>query len=405
MKLTGYIFFLLTCLTEYSYAQIQCAVDVTINEGVSIEMCADSPLSISASNGFVAYSWSGPETLSGQTITPQFSGQYIVAVEDGVGCISKDTIQVTINPNPTPTIVSSEGNPICENPGATTLSLTDVYSTYDWGGGNNSPTFFAPTIGTYSITVTDENGCSGQNSISITAFSFDLTQAPVSSCYGTSVSLVASGGTSYLWTTGATTDSIVVNPSTVTNYGVTISNGTCSEFFSETVQPITLLEYNLVDTLYLSPNDQETIEGPPGFESYNWFPSDQIFNPSIQNITFSGTESQIITMEATHSSGCIYSESVVIIIVEATIPNGFSPNGDSYNDFFVIPELEYTDGKIQIWNRWGDVVLDEEVYKNDWKGTCRTQLCLGNAELPEGTYFYHLTIHGIDFDGYITLKR
>ena len=69
-------------LSSYASAQIQCAVDVTINEGATITMCESSPTTISGLNGFVSYAWTGPETVTGQTITPQFSGQYVLAALD-----------------------------------------------------------------------------------------------------------------------------------------------------------------------------------------------------------------------------------------------------------------------------------------------------------------------------------
>ena len=89
-----------TFLTEFTNAQIQCAVDVQILEGDAITMCESSPQTISGSGGFVNYAWTGPETQVSQTITPNFSGQYVLAALDGTGCVSNDTIDVTIIPTP-----------------------------------------------------------------------------------------------------------------------------------------------------------------------------------------------------------------------------------------------------------------------------------------------------------------
>ncbi|HIP32206.1 MAG TPA: hypothetical protein EYG86_05545, partial [Crocinitomicaceae bacterium] len=122
-----------------SFSQIQCVVDVAINEGATISMCSNALTTISGSNGYVSYAWSGPEVLTGQTITPQFSGTYTLAATDAVNCISTVSIIVTINAAPTPTIISSEGNVICPSIG-TTLSTTIPYSTYDWGSGNTGAT-------------------------------------------------------------------------------------------------------------------------------------------------------------------------------------------------------------------------------------------------------------------------
>ena len=140
MKLTKNIFVLLLILFTLPFNGTSCVVDVTVVEGATIEMCADAPLTISGSNGFVSYAWTGPETIAGQTITPQFSGLYTVAATDGVGCISTASIQVTIYTNPTPIIVSSEGNPICPS-GGSTLSLSNPYVSYDWEVEIRAPHF------------------------------------------------------------------------------------------------------------------------------------------------------------------------------------------------------------------------------------------------------------------------
>ena len=405
MKLTKNIFVLLLILFTLPFNGTSCVVDVTVVEGATIEMCADAPLTISGSNGFVSYAWTGPETIAGQTITPQFSGLYTVAATDGVGCISTASIQVTIYTNPTPIIVSSEGNPICPS-GGSTLSLSNPYVSYDWGGGNTGATFFASGQGNYSVSVIDDKGCSGQGLITLTEHVFTLTSTSVSGCTGSTVVMTASGGTSYAWSTGETGNSIVVTPQVATNYSVIVTNGTCSETLTTTASPVTITDFDLVDTLYMGAGETESLTGPTsGFISYNWYPTDQIDNPLGATITITAESAHTLYMDATHSSGCVLSDSVVIIVVDLTIPNGFSPNDDGVNDLYVIPQLSELDGSVSIWNRWGDLVLEEDHYENDWNGTCKTMFCAGNGALPEGTYFYHITVGDVTFKGYLTLKR
>lgn len=398
------LLFLASCF--YSTGQVQCTVDITIDEGASVDMCSNALTSISGANGFVSYSWTGPEALSGQTITPQFSGVYTLSATDAVSCISTITIQVNINTPPVPVIVSSEGSVICPSVG-TTLSTTTPFVTYDWGGGVATSTFFVDSPASYTVTVTDANNCSGQESILISSFDFGLVSSAVSGCTSTGVALTASGGTGYAWSTGEFGNTIIVDPTAPTNYSVVITAGSCTETLSITVQPIELLEYELEDTIYVGVNENIFISGPEGFSAYEWTPDDQIDSPFSQGVNFSGTESQLLTVTATHPSGCTISDNVNVIVVDLSIPNGFSPNGDLKNEFFVIPELETEnyDAEITIWNRWGELVVEQSDYKNDWNGTCKTDLCLGSKKLPEGTYFYHINVHEVTFKGYITLKR
>jgi len=75
------------------------------------------------------------------------------------------------------------------------------------------------------------------------------------------------------------------------------------------------------------------------------------------------------------------------------IPQGFSPNGDGINDFFVIPGLNelYPNNSLQIFNRWGAEVLSASPYNNDWNGKAETGLNAGE-QLPVGTYWYILEL-------------
>jgi hypothetical protein len=99
------------------------------------------------------------------------------------------------------------------------------------------------------------------------------------------------------------------------------------------------------------------------------------------------------------------------------IPNGFSPNNDNINDFFVITLIcqssdgslsegefytEYPEAKVEIYNRWGNLVFEKEKYGNIqtwgntaawWDGRSTSGWNVGNDMLPPGTYFYILNFN------------
>jgi gliding motility-associated-like protein len=73
------------------------------------------------------------------------------------------------------------------------------------------------------------------------------------------------------------------------------------------------------------------------------------------------------------------------------IPQLFTPNGDGKNDVFVIRGLEqYTQNRIMIYNRWGNLVYEADGYLSDWNGTSNVKTALGDNILPVGTYYYIL---------------
>ena len=406
MKLGLFLNILIICFIYFKgNTQVQCAVDVTINEGSSIEMCENALETINTSVGFVSYDWSGPEVLTGGSITPSFSGQYVVAATDGIGCVSNDTIDVIINPIPVDAIISSEGNTLCPEDAGTTLSVSGSYTLVNWGGGILTPTNFVTEPGVYSVSVADANSCVAIFDITIDQPVFDLQFLSGAPCLAQATTLIATGGSSYLWSTGETTPNIVVNPASTTVFSVSITEGSCTQLLDIPVSVGEVSSFELPDTLYMAEGGVQFVGGPVDYESYYWYPTNQIDDSTASGINFYGPLTQTITLEATLSGGCVVVDQVRIIVVRLTIPTGFSPNLDNINDAFVIPELDTLRGALTVWNRWGDVVYETKEYKNDWAGTCESDFCFGDGNLPEGTYFYSIDVFGILFKGYITIRK
>lgn len=401
----SYILFSVCCFSTH-LVFAQCGVDVTIQEGAAISMCENAPETINASGGYVSYTWTGPETLSGQSIVPNFSGTYQVDAEDGVGCISSATIDVTINPVPVDNIISSEGNTLCPSSSGTVLSLSGTYALYQWSTGEMSPTITVDAGGTYSVGAADMNGCVGQFSIDIEEVVFGLANSQNGNCGSGSVALTASGGTSYLWSTGETGSTIVVSPASPTSYSVTITNGTCVEQLSTIATVVdNSPQYEMVDTLYIQPGDNQYILGPEGFDSYHWFPGHLVSDSTAQGVYFTGDSTVTLFVEAITDEGCYVLDQVTVVVVRLTIPTGFSPNDDNYNDAFVVPELDSLIAELTVYNRYGDIVYHSWEYENDWNGDCEGRGCIGDGRIPEGTYFYEIKVKDIVFKGYLTVKR
>jgi gliding motility-associated-like protein len=99
---------------------------------------------------------------------------------------------------------------------------------------------------------------------------------------------------------------------------------------------------------------------------------------------------------------------VLVIVDLLFIPNGFSPNGDGVNDFFVIDGLiAYPDHELYIINRWGDVIYKSKPYHNDWDGSSNTGLTIAGNHVTDGTYFYIFipSPGATPYRGYIELRR
>ena len=108
-------------------------------------------------------------------------------------------------------------------------------------------------------------------------------------------------------------------------------------------------------------------------------------------------------MDITSIDGCKSSDLVNIKVVrDFIVPNTFTPNGDGINDKWEIEFLSlYPNHHIQIFNRYGQVILDTKNYITPWDGTYK------GKPLPAGTYYYIIDLDGLRATkkGYITIIK
>ena len=94
---------------------------------------------------------------------------------------------------------------------------------------------------------------------------------------------------------------------------------------------------------------------------------------------------------------------VYVMCTELNFVNGFSPNDDGINDFFVIQGVQdYPNNVLKIYNRWGNLVYSKDNYDNTWNG----KWIQDSAPVPDGTYFYVWDNGaGKRYSGYIEIHR
>jgi gliding motility-associated-like protein len=83
----------------------------------------------------------------------------------------------------------------------------------------------------------------------------------------------------------------------------------------------------------------------------------------------------------------------------------FSPNGDGYNDTYIILNVETypANNSLKVYNRWGEVVYLASPYMNDWNGFGNRG---GAKQLPDGVYYFEFyNGKGNKANGKITIKR
>ena len=174
----------------------------------------------SSTSGLVFVSAStGEIDISASTV-----GSYVITYTDTDGETATDTISI----NALPTIVISASNSSICNGESTTLTASGG-SSYVWSNGENTPAItVSPTsTTTFTVTGTDSNGCTNTASQLITVNALPTVEisGTLTYCAGATTTLTATAGlSSYLWSTGETTQSINVTAGSYTVTG-TDSNG------------------------------------------------------------------------------------------------------------------------------------------------------------------------------------
>lgn len=147
------------------------------------------------------------------------------------GCTTTTTANIAVEALPVATITSSNGNSICQG-SATTLTAPAAAS-YAWNTGATTPTISVTAGGSYAVTITSAAGCVSNPSAPL---ALTVNQPPVVNvalsgpttfCLGSSVTLTATGGSSYLWNNGTSTAANTINTSG-TYFPICTDNNGCS---------------------------------------------------------------------------------------------------------------------------------------------------------------------------------
>ncbi len=125
---------------------------------------------VSASGGTLPYTykWNNPGMSTTATVTNLGPGTYTVTVTDGAACTATAQVSIAASLVPNVVIVGST-NANCSTPGSATASAsngTPAYS-YIWSNGETTVKAVNLSAGTYTVTVTDVNGCTATASVTI----------------------------------------------------------------------------------------------------------------------------------------------------------------------------------------------------------------------------------------------
>lgn len=247
----------------------------SINGNTSI--CQGSSTTLNAGSGYSSYIWSTGATT--QTISVSTGGTYTVTVTNAAGCQGSDQVNVTVNPNPTPSI--SGNTPFCQGNSAI-LDAGSGYSSYSWSTGASTQTINVSTANTFTVTVTNVTGCIGSTSTSTTVnplpSASTTPSGTVTTCNSSQTLTANSGaGLSYQWRFngsnigGAT--GISYNATASGNYDVVVTQSGCSS--ASTSVSVTLGTGSPVITssagTSICAGSNTVFTAPAGASAYQWY--------------------------------------------------------------------------------------------------------------------------------------
>jgi len=189
----------------------------------------------------------------------------------------------------------------------------------------------------------------------------------------------------------------------------------CGQFDNDTVNVI--FSKKPIADFYTSPTQIQVLLTDVNFSNtssydsnlFSWFFSNCNYSSNQKNIqyTFLDTGKYQITLLVSNQFNCKDSITKEIIVNEPNnvfVPNSFTPNNDGLNDTFKPIVPYYKTATLQIFNRWGDLILNTNNIEQGWDGKIK------GANAPNDVYVYKLFVEFLDgkaqkLDGHITLAR
>jgi len=193
-----------------------------VDLGNDTTICPATSLILNAGT-FASYAWSTSQSSASISINPASANNYSVTVTDANGCLSADTIHVSLFPWP----VVNLGNDTSLCAGETLMLNAGSFSSYLWTGGSNSQYLTVSATGTYSVTVTDGNSCHNSDNISVTFHSLPAADLGADQviCDGNPQILDAGIFSAYLWSDMSTGQTLSVSSPGIYSVTVTDENG------------------------------------------------------------------------------------------------------------------------------------------------------------------------------------
>lgn len=312
--------------------------------------CTGSTITLGVTGTNTAtYAWAGPNGFTSTSANPTVTtsataihaGVYTITGTSSLGCTQTATVQVNVNPIPTAT--ANAPLQVCLN-GTANLSVSSnpAGASYSWSGPAGftstaaNPTIASVTnanVGTYSVSVTDINGCTATTTTSISLYSapdVKITPTALAVCEQSPITLTASGASTYSWTGPNGFTSTSANPTVTASASMTqhagvytvtgVSGDNCSAIATVNVMVnpkpmVTATTVVAVNCSGVPLTLSATTDGTS--PSYSWTGPNSFTSTAaspVVSATATAAMSGTYTVTVTDSKGCIGTASVAVTV-------------------------------------------------------------------------------------------
>jgi gliding motility-associated-like protein len=344
---------------------------ISVDIGPDRFKCNNDTLRLTAPPGFISYKWSADYNISSLTgaqviVNPLVDTIYSIAAEKTPGCFGFDTVRITVYTSPP--IHLGADTAICKND-MVTLDAGAGFATYQWSTGNNQQQQPTGTAGTYWVKAVTINSCFSTDTFKLVVY--DLPQPNLGPdsvvCTGQPRILYTPGHyASYEWSTGAASETIVVN--TTGKYWLTVTDDNRCKGSDTTLIPSVVNPPGVSlgpDTALCSYGKLELHPSQP-YDRYLW-------NTGASSSSITINRPGLYWLQVTDENNCTARDTLMVAQKDCLeglyVPNAFSPNGDGTNDVF--RPLIFGDIRsfnFQVFNRWGQQVFQTSEPGAGWDG-------------------------------------
>ncbi len=294
------------CVSAPANSTVTVNPNVPVDAGQNVSICLGGSVTLTAS-GTPTVSW--PNGIQdGQAFNPTTSGTYVVTGTSANGCVTTDSVIVTVNS--LPVITAGTPQTVCVGQQVTLSgSGAGAGGTYSWSNGiqDNVPFSVNGTI-TYTVTGTDANGCSSQGQVTVTSL-----------------------------------------PLPIANFSPDVTTGAI---------PLTV-------------NFTNTSSNANTF-TWDFGNGNGLNTSNLASTTTTYTEIGVYTVWLNASNGYCEDSTSAIININLPpwifVPNVFTPNTDGSNETWMVQTENMASIDLIILNRWGNVMAKIEDLNGGWDG-------------------------------------